>query len=64
MKKLLLVIVSHFIFNSCKEEEIINDNYSPLVKADSTFNVIKDEDVIYANGLIDESSTIPFFTTS
>ena len=62
MKKLLLVIVSlSFIFNSCKEEEIINDNYSPLVKADSTFNVIKDEDVIYANGLChDESSTIPF----
>ena len=52
MKKLLLVIISlSFIFNSCKEEEIINDNYTPIVKADASYNVLKDEDVIYANGL-------------
>ena len=63
MKKILLVIVSlSFIFTACKEEEeIINDNYTPIVKSDSSYNVLKDEDVIYANGLShDESSTIPF----
>ena len=51
-----------FIFNACKEEEeIINDNYTPIVKSDSSYNVLKDEDVIYANGLShDESSTITF----
>lgn len=63
MKKILLVIVSlSFIFIACKEEEeIINYNYTPIVKSDSSYNVLKDEDVIYANGLShDESSTIPF----
>lgn len=44
-----------------EQEVIILDNQIPFVKADSSYNIIKEEDVIYANGLChDESSTIPF----
>ena len=55
MKKILFVIKQ--ISFACKEEEIINDNFTPIVYS---YNVLKDEMLYMLMDLVDESSTIPF----
>ena len=62
-KPLYAILIVLIIFSGCDKEKevIILDNQIPLVKADSSYNIIKEEDVIYANGLShNESSTAPF----
>ena len=64
-KSLYTILIVLIIFSGCDKEKevIILDNQIPLVKADSSYNIIKEEDVIYANGLShNESSTVPFST--
>ena len=47
-----LMIFSVLIFTACSEDEPTDhSNVFPIVKAESTFNVIVDEDIVYANGL-------------
>ena len=62
-KSLYTILIVLIIFSGCDKEKevIILDNQIPLVKADSSYNIIKEEDVVYANGLShNESSTAPF----
>ena len=62
-KPLYAILIVLIIFSACDKEKevIILDNQIPLVKADSSYNIIKEEDVTYANGLShNESSTAPF----
>ena len=62
-KSLYTILIVLIILSGCDKEKevIILDNQIPLVKADSSYNIIKEEDVIYANGLShNESSTVPF----
>ena len=62
-KPLYAILIVLIIFSGCDKEKevIILDNQIPLVKADSSYNIIKEEDVIYANGLShNESSTVLF----
>ena len=62
-KPLYAILLVLIIFSGCDKEKevIILDNQIPLVKSDSSYNIIKEEDVIYANGLShNESSTAPF----
>ena len=62
-KPLYIILIVLIIFSGCDKEKevIILDNQIPLVKADSSYNIIKKEDVIYANGLShNESSAAPF----
>ena len=53
MKKIAhLIIFSFLIFTACREDEPTDQsNEFPIVKTESTYNVIVDEDIIYANGL-------------
>lgn len=65
-KSLYTILIVLIILSGCDKEKevIILDNQIPLVKADSSYNIIKEEDVIYANGLShNESSTVPFSTS-
>ena len=62
-KSLYTILIVLIIFSGCDKEKevIILDNQIPLVKADSSYNIIKEEDVIYAHGLShNESSTTSF----
>ena len=54
-----LTIFAVLLFTACKEEPI--DNGIPVVKAESSYAVLKNENVAYADGLgHDGSSTTPF----
>ena len=60
-KPLYLILIVSILLSGCDKEKeaIIFNNQIPLVKADSSYNIIKEEDVIYANGLShNESSTV------
>jgi len=47
-----LVIFAALLFTACSEDEpTTQDNESPVVKTESTYSVLIDEDVTYANGL-------------
>ena len=62
-KPLYKILIFLIILMGCDKENevIIFDNQIPLVKADSSYNIIKEEDVIYAHGLShNESSTASF----
>ena len=62
-KPLYTILIVLIILFGCDKEKgiIILDDKTPLVKADSSYNIIKEEDVTYANGLShNESSTVPF----
>ncbi len=62
-KPLYTILIALIILLGCDKEKgvITLDDKTPLVKADSSYNIIKEEDVIYANGLShNESSTVPF----
>ena len=60
-----LIIFSVLIFTACnKEEPIEPDNGTPVVKAESSYTVLTDEDVTYAEGLSHNASSIdPFSIT-
>ena len=50
-----LIIFASLLFIACGEEEqITSENESPIVTAESSFTVIVDEDITYANGLSHE----------
>jgi len=53
MKKIAhLIIYSFLIFTACGEDEPTNhSNEIPVVKAESSYTVLIDEDITYANGL-------------
>ncbi len=52
MNKIYLMILASLLFIACAEEEPITlQNESPIVKAESSYTVIVDEDITYANGL-------------
>ena len=56
-----LIIVSCLLFAGCKEDATTLANAIPVVKAESTYSVLIDEDITFANGLAhDELSTTPF----
>ena len=62
-KSLYSILIVLIILSGCDKEKevIILDNQIPLVKADSSYNIIKEEDVIYGSGLShNESSSAPF----
>ena len=62
-KSLYITLLVLIILSGCdkeKEEKILDDK-TPLVKADSSYNIVKEVDVIYGYGLShDESSIVPF----
>lgn len=57
-----LFIFSVLLFTACGDEETASpDNELPIVQAESTYTVSKDEDISFAEGLAhDDSSTTPF----
>jgi acetyl esterase/lipase len=57
-----LIIFSVLLFSACnKDEPIAPDNGTPIVKAESSYTVLTDEDITYAEGLShNASSTTPF----
>lgn len=61
-----LIIFTVLLFIGCSENESTDleaDDGSPIVKADSSYMVVKEEDITYAEGLShDESSTSSFAT--
>ena len=65
MKKIAcLTIFTTLIFTACNKDEVKEsevDNGTPIVKPDSTYTVLKEEDITYAEGLShDETSTSAF----
>lgn len=61
-----LIIFTVLLFIACSKNESTDleaDDGSPIVKADSSYMVVKEEDITYAEGLShDESSTSSFAT--
>ena len=61
-----LIIFTVLLFIGCSKDESTDleaDDGSPIVKADSSYMVVKEEDITYAEGLShDESSTSSFAT--
>ena len=57
-----LIIFSVLLFTACGEDETTRpDNELPVVQAESTYTVSKDENITFADGLgHDDSSTTPF----
>lgn len=57
-----LIVCSVLLFTTCKKDEpIVLDNVIPVVKAEPSFTVMKNEDITYAEGLgHNASSTAPF----
>ena len=57
-----LIIFTVLLFTACSEDEPIgSDNELPLVQAESTYTVSKDENITFADGLgHDDLSTTPF----
>ena len=57
-----LIIFAVLLFTGCsKDEPIAPDNGTPIVKAESSYTVLIDEDITYAEGLShNASSTTPF----
>ena len=55
-------IFAVLLFTACnKDEPFVPDNGIPVVKTESSYTVLKDENITYADGLShDESSTISF----
>ena len=63
MNKLTYILLfSVLLFIGCsKDDSIVVDNVIPIVKIDSSYTVLKEVDVTYADGLShDASSTTPF----
>lgn len=60
-KVVFLIVFAVLLFTACDDESNTSDNLIPTVKAESTYTVLKEEDVTFADGLAhDESSTSPF----
>ena len=55
------LIFAVLLFTACNKDEVTEhevDNGTPIVKIDSTYTVLKEEDITYAEGLShDETST-------
>lgn len=65
-KVVYLIILTALLFSTCsKDESTEPETYDiiPIVKPESTYTVLKEEDITYAEGLShDQSSTSPFPT--
>ncbi|MGB1392769.1 MAG: hypothetical protein ACPG6G_00855 [Flavobacteriaceae bacterium] len=57
-----LTVLTVLLFNACsKDESIAPDNGTPVVQAESSYTVLKDENITYAEGLSHNmTSTSPF----
>ena len=60
MYKLILTIIFAALFTACNEDEpTTQDNEAPVVRAESTYTVLFDEDITYASGLgLDAMNTV------
>jgi len=57
-KRVYLIILPIILFTACKEDEPTTpDNGRPVVKADTTYTVLIEEDIAYANGLAHTSTS-------
>jgi acetyl esterase/lipase len=56
------ILCALVLFTACnKDEPIVSDDGIPIVQAESTYTVVKEENITYADGLShDDSSTTPF----
>ena len=57
-----LTVFTILLLTACSKEEIrAPDHGIPIVKAESTYMVLKDEDITYANGLSHNASSTSSF---
>ncbi len=60
-----LIIFTILLFTACNDDEVsITDNDFPIVQAESTYSVLKDEDISYADGLSHNNSSTMAFAKS